>query len=68
MKSVSNPAEYVIGLLGGGRPAGKKLGLSSGTCNYWLRVGYVPAKNIPAVLKYCAKHGIEIDMMKLVPR
>lgn len=56
------PAEYVIHILGGVRPAARILGRSPGAVSKWSgkRGGVVPTAIRPTILEYAKKHRLPI--------
>lgn len=60
------PAEYVIQLMGGVRPAARKLKYSPSAVSRWRTMGgEIPTKARKRILKYAEKHGLAISPIEL---
>lgn len=57
------PARYVIGLLGGVRPAASKLKYSPSAVSRWQceGKGEIPTRARKIILRYAKEHGLDID-------
>ena len=60
------PADYVINLLGGVRPAARKLKYSPSAVSRWsVSGGEIPTKARKKILKYAGKHKLNITPIEL---